>query len=132
MKRGNLKMPVSVAIIAMMIMIGGCGKQAGYADTAPTQPALQEMQETDFTLEEQEYQDNVLILYKSEACTDERLAEILEKYQLTLLDEGDMIPYCTVQTEKDMTKEELEGLADTIMGEDGILSASLSYIYTIE
>lgn len=130
MKRGNLKMPVSVVIIAMMI--GGCGKQAGYEDAAPTQPVLQEIRETDFTLEEQEYQDNVLILYKSEACTDERLAEILKKYHLTLLDEGDMIPYCTVQTEKDMTKEELEGLADTIMGEDGILSASLSYIYTIE
>lgn len=130
MKRGNLKMPVSVVIIAMMI--GGCGKQAGYEDAAPTQPALQEIQETDFTLEEQEYQDNVLILYESEACTDERLAEILKKYHLTLLDEGDMIPYCTVQTEKSMTREELEGLADTITGEDGILSASLSYIYTIE
>jgi hypothetical protein len=130
MKRGNLKMPVSVVIIAMMI--GGCGKQAGYEDAAPTQPTLQEIQETDFTLEEQEYQDNVLILYESEACTDERLAEILEKYHLTLLDEGDMIPYCTVQTEKSMTREELEGLADTITGEDGILSASLSYIYTIE
>ena len=130
MKRGNLKMPVSVVIIAMMI--GGCGKQAGYEDAAPTQPALQEIQETDFTLEEQEYQDNVLILYEPEACTDERLAEILKKYHLTLLDEGDMIPYCTVQTEKSMTREELEGLADTITGEDGILSASLSYIYTIE
>lgn len=130
MKRGNLKMPVSVVIIAMMI--GGCGKQAGYEDAAPTQPALQEIQETDFTLEEQEYQNNVLILYESEACTDERLAEILKKYHLTLLDEGDMIPYCTVQTEKSMTREELEGLADTITGEDGILSASLSYIYTIE
>lgn len=130
MKRGNLKMPVSVVIIAMMI--SGCGKQAGYEDAAPTQPALQEIQETDFTLEEQEYQNNVLILYESEACTDERLAEILKKYHLTLLDEGDMIPYCTVQTEKSMTREELEGLADTITGEDGILSASLSYIYTIE
>lgn len=130
MKRGNLKMPVSAVIIAMMI--GGCGKQAGYEDAAPTQPALQEIQETDFTLEEQEYQDNVLILYESEACTDERLAEILKKYHLILLDEGDMIPYCTVQTEKSMTREELEGLADTITGEDGILSASLSYIYTIE
>ena len=51
MKRGNLKMPVSAVIITMMIMIGGCGKQAGYEDAAPTQPALQEIQETDFTLE---------------------------------------------------------------------------------
>lgn len=49
MKKGNLKMPVSVVIIAMMI--GGCGKQAGYEDVVPTQPALQEIQETDFTLE---------------------------------------------------------------------------------
>ena len=70
----------------------------------PTQPALQEIQETDFTLEELEYQDNVLILYESEACTDERLAEILKKCYLLLLDEGDMIPYCTVQMEKSMTK----------------------------
>lgn len=49
MKRDNLKTPVSAVIIAMMIC--GCGKQAGYEDAAPIQTALQEIQETDFTLE---------------------------------------------------------------------------------
>lgn len=97
-------------------------------ETPPETTPIMVMQETDSDNKGKTFDDNILILMKSEDCTDEQIQAILTKYNLTLINEGKTIPYCTVQLEKSMSEQELVAIADALALEDGILSAMLSYI----
>ena len=82
--------------------------------------------------EEKDYQDNVLILMKADDCTPAQLQAVLEKYGLTVLEEGQVIPFCTVQLPERLPEAELEALAEKIGAEDGMVSAMLSYIVQLD
>ena len=136
MKKVLLMVAAALLTGSMAVSAMHLAKESGSTEVVdiPTEvPQYDEISDaySDSEEETQNYEDNILILMKSEDCTDGQLAKILEKYHLTLLCEGNIIPFCTVQLEKSMTEQELEAIADTIMEEDGILSATLSYIVTI-
>lgn len=103
----------------------GAGLPAESVELKAAQPAEAETKVRD-------YADNVLILMKADTCTDEQLRAVLEKYHLTVLQEGSVIPFCTVQLESPLEKAELEALADKIAAEDGILSAMPDYIAQLD
>ena len=92
----------------------------------------QEILSNETSAEEKDYQDNVLILMKAEDCTPEQLQAVLDKYGLTVLEEGQVIPFCAVQLPEHLTEAELEALAEKIGAEDGMVSAMLSYIVQLD
>lgn len=117
----------SVAIPGAHLTTGG-GKMR---DTHMETSECGEVHEADSADEGQKYQGNILILMKSGNCTEEQFHQIMTKYHLTPLQEGSIIPYCTVRLEKFMTEQELEELVNTLMDEEGIASAMISYISNI-
>ena len=131
---------IAIAIAAFLLAgtIAISGAQLAEKETERTNgtdisaPVYAETYAPQTTAEEKDYQDNVLILMKAEGCTREQLQAVLEKYGLTVLDEGQVIPFCTVQLPERLPKAELEALAEEIGAEDGMVSAMLSYIVQLD
>lgn len=131
---------IAIAIAALLLAgtIAASGAQlaeketekASGADTSA--PVYAETFVPQTSAEEKDYQDNVLILMKAEDCTPAQLQAVLEKYGLTVLEEGQVIPFCTVQLSEHLSEAELEALAEKIGAEDGMVSAMLSYIVQLD
>lgn len=130
---------IAIAIAALLLTgtIAASGAQLAAKETektggADTSPVYVETYAPQTTAEEKDYRDNVLILMKAEDCTPEQLQAVLEKYGLTVLEEGKVIPFCTVQLRERLSEAELEALAEKIGAEDGMVSAMLSYIVQLD
>lgn len=130
---------IAIAIAALLLTgtIAASGAQLAAKETektggADTSPVYVETYAPQTTAEEKDYQDNVLILMKAEDCTPEQLQAVLDKYGLTVLEKGKVIPFCTVQLSERLTEAELEALAEKIGAEDGMASAMLSYIVQLD
>lgn len=130
---------IAIAIAALLLSgtIAASGAQLAAKETektggADTSPVYVETYAPQTTAEEKDYQDNVLILMKAEDCTPEQLQAVLDKYGLTVLEEGQVIPFCAVQLPEHLTEAELEALAEKIGAEDGMVSAMLSYIVQLD
>ena len=130
---------IAIAIAALLLTgtIAASGAQLAAKETkktggADTSPVYVETYAPQTTAEEKDYQDNVLILMKAEDCTPEQLQAVLDKYGLTVLEEGQVIPFCAVQLPEHLTEAGLEALAEKIGAEDGMVSAMLSYIVQLD
>lgn len=131
---------IAIAIAALLLSgtIAASGAQLAARETEKTDgtdtsvPAYAETYAPQTSAEEKDYQDNVLILMKAEDCTQEQLQAVLEKYGLTVLEEGKVIPFCAVRLPEHLTEAELEALAEKIGAEDGMVSAMLSYIVQLD
>ena len=82
--------------------------------------------------EEKDYEDDVLILFVSDDLSDEDFGKLLEKYSMTLVASGKVINFRTVKLSKSMTRAELEKFADELTKEEGILSAMVSEVMTLD